>query len=625
MVKRSIACSAANFMQGRPPGMRPEAIVLHRTGGTAEEIRVRFLDPTTAISAHYVVAKDGGVTQYVGEQDTAFHAGVVINPTWKRVKPNVNPNFYTIGIELEGAPDELISDEQLESCAALTAEVAARCEIPIDEDHLVLHSEIRASRSCPGAGFDRGQFVQRALLASSSARIFPKAGDVEILRDTNVREGLPSASARIVSVLRSGAPVRVSGFTLQGEAVSGSTAWYQTAEGNFFWAGNSTVPEPRPETEREEPDGVAWRLSATPEAAVVPPVIVPVVSCQVGITEIDQLFADPSHPPLELAKCSREVVGAIQDLLAGQGFARQPSVLSPAYGSFGDATQKALSEFQVTCGAPSNAVLTSEMMKQLIGVPAKDPRATRAYFSLALGIPFKGIHRVLAFTAQMEGVGRFAALNLNTDSAGLSFGLIQWAQRPGRLCDIVACFRDADRETFVRIFGAGDAGIADRLIAHLKKPSGGVDEKTGITTDPEFDLITPPWTERFREAALHTEYQRVQVNKAQQAFETSLERIRLYDTARLVQSERAVAFMLDVANQFGDGKAQLPVSVPDRGLAGIYRRVIRQRMTEQDLLQAVADATVAAMPARFQPGVRARRSLFLTTPLLSGTDEFTAL
>jgi hypothetical protein len=261
-------------------------------------------------------------------------------------------------------------------------------------------------------------------------------------------------------------------------------------------------------------------------------------------------------------------------------------------------------------------------MTQLIGVPAKDPRATRAYFSFVLGIPFKGIHRVLAFTAQMEGAGRLAALNLNTDFAGLSFGLIQWAQRPGRLLDIVSAFRDADRETFERIFGDGDVGITDRLISHLRKPFGGVEEKTGITTDPQFNLIASPWTERFREAALQANYQKMQVNKAREAFETSLARLRQYDTAELVKSERAVAFMLDVANQFGDGKPQIPAPRPDRGLAGIYRKVIRQGMTEQDLLQAIADATVAAMAPRFQTGVRARRSLFLTTPLLSGTDEF---
>jgi len=150
MEKTRIACAASNFLVGRPLGMRPQAIVLHRTGGTVEQIRVRFLDGATTILAHYVIAKDGTVFQYVGEQDTAFHAGLAINSTWTGLKPNVNPNFYTLGIELEGSPDEPVPDEQSDACAALVAEVAARCNIPIDEDHIVLHSEIRASRNCPG-------------------------------------------------------------------------------------------------------------------------------------------------------------------------------------------------------------------------------------------------------------------------------------------------------------------------------------------------------------------------------------------------------------------------------------------------------------------------------------------
>ena len=113
-----------------------------------------------------------------------------------------------------------------------------------------------------------------------------------------------------------------------------------------------------------------------------------------------------------------------------------------------------------------------------------------------------------------------------------------------------------------------------------------------------------------------------QVKLAREAFEKSLARMQQYDSAALVKSERAVAFMLDVANQFGDGSVKRPAQPPDRGLAGLYRRTLRQGMTEQALLQAIADATVAAMPAKFQSGVRARRTLFLTTPLLSGTTEF---
>jgi hypothetical protein len=154
------------------------------------------------------------------------------------------------------------------------------------------------------------------------------------------------------------------------------------------------------------------------------------------------------------------------------------------------------------------------------------------------------------------------------------------------------------------------------LIAHLRKPLGGVTD-AGVTTNPAFNLIGPPWTDRFTEAALHPAFQQVQVRTAIVAFESSLAKLRQYDTAGIVTSERAVAFMLDVANQFGDGRVQRPPAPPDRGLAGLYRRVFRPGMDEKTLLQGIADATVNAMSARFQAGVRARRSLFLTTPLLA--------
>src|SRR5439155_16229536 len=130
--------------------------------------------------------------------------------------------------------------------------------------------------------------------------------------------------------------------------------------------------------------------------------------------------------------------------------------------------------------------------------------------------------------------------------------------------------------------------LADRLIAHLKRPSGGVVETSGATTDPQFDLVAPPWAGRFAQAALLPAYQQVQVQVALEAFTKSLERLRQYDTAGLVKSERAVAFMLDVANQFGDGSVQRPATPPDRGLAGIYRRVVRPGMTERELLEAIA-------------------------------------
>jgi len=64
--------------------------------------------------------------------------------------------------------------------------------------------------------------------------------------------------------------------------------------------------------------------------------------------------------------------------------------------------------------------------------------------------------------------------------------------------------------------------------------------------------------------------------------------------------------MLDVANQFGDG-----------GVRKIYVAVNRPGMSETDVLEAIADETVARIGDAFKAGVRARRDHFLETPMLS--------
>jgi hypothetical protein len=70
--------------------------------------------------------------------------------------------------------------------------------------------------------------------------------------------------------------------------------------------------------------------------------------------------------------------------------------------------------------------------------------------------------------------------------------------------------------------------------------------------------------------------------------------------------------MLDVANQFGDA-----------GAARLYAGINRSGMSEMDILEAVADATVERMDDSFKTAVRARRDQFLQTKLLS-SDAFVA-
>jgi N-acetyl-anhydromuramyl-L-alanine amidase AmpD len=150
-----IGAAAENFRKGRH-GFEPKAIVIHIIVGSLGSAGITFGDPRSSVSAHYGVGKSGLVHQFVDEADTAFHAGIVVRPTWKLIDPQVNPNLYTIGIEHEGQPQDLWPYEQYTASASMVREIAARWKIPLDRDHIIMHREIRASKTCPGsADIDR--------------------------------------------------------------------------------------------------------------------------------------------------------------------------------------------------------------------------------------------------------------------------------------------------------------------------------------------------------------------------------------------------------------------------------------------------------------------------------------
>jgi hypothetical protein len=275
----------------------------------------------------------------------------------------------------------------------------------------------------------------------------------------------------------------------------------------------------------------------------------------------------------------------------------------------GPKTAAALASFRQQTGLPESPDIDSAMLKKMVEAPATDPRASTVYLGLVLGFPPAGMLKILSLVSQMEGSGKFAALNRNTDRAGLSFGLIQWAQKPGRLVDILTAMSQADRNGFVAIFGDGDAQVADALIVNCRQPHGGVDLKTGDTANPNFNLVAEPWLSRFRQAAVTARFQQVQVRTALAAFEASYSALKRY--AAEIRSERGVGFMLDVANQFGDA-----------GTAKLCASLNRAGMSEMDIMEAVADATVERLEDPLKAGVRARRDHFLQTSLLSGESAF---
>lgn len=238
-----IGAAAANVLVGRPAGFTPEAIVLHRTGGSLDAIRGRFHDPRTSVSAHYLVALDGRVEQCVREADVAFHAGMVVAPTWPRIRPNVNPNHYTIGVELEGNPGGTAPAPQLEALAVLIAEIAARWDFPAAASHVVPHSAIRVSARCPGDGLPMAALLARAVAAAPALRA-PAQRLVRTLATARVRRGAPSVRAEIARVVQAQTTLAVTAFTGAGDVVDGNPFWYALEDDEFVWAGATDVPTP---------------------------------------------------------------------------------------------------------------------------------------------------------------------------------------------------------------------------------------------------------------------------------------------------------------------------------------------------------------------------------------------
>jgi len=129
-----------------------DLIVIHVTEGTAEATISWFGSAKSNVSAHYLVHKDGRITQFVDEEDEAFHAGRVDHPTATLVveRPGVNPNDYSIGIEHEGDGTTDLTPEQRKSSITLLRDINTRRQIPLDRIHVVGHHEIYGPKTCPG-------------------------------------------------------------------------------------------------------------------------------------------------------------------------------------------------------------------------------------------------------------------------------------------------------------------------------------------------------------------------------------------------------------------------------------------------------------------------------------------
>lgn len=238
-------CAPRNFRQGRPTHLRVEAVVVHIIDGSLAAADATFLDNTLPDprSAHYAVGQSGVVHQYVADDDTAFHAGRIVEPSWPGLKRGlngsfVNPNFYTIGIEHEARAHDEWSDAMYTSSAELLMALVGRHPAlnPLSRQNVVMHREIRRNKSCPGHVVDLAK-----LIAMARGPVPTVPNQLRTRTAVNVRRGSPSTRAPIARVVPAGELVNVV-REVGGEAVNGMSRWFQNVDDDFLWGGALEAP-----------------------------------------------------------------------------------------------------------------------------------------------------------------------------------------------------------------------------------------------------------------------------------------------------------------------------------------------------------------------------------------------
>ena len=151
----------------RPADAAIELLIIHSIslppgefgGSGIEDLFQNRLDPAAhpyyariadlRVSSHFLIRRDGAMTQFVPCMKRAWHAG---ESTW-RGRPRCND--YSVGIELEGVENGAFEDAQYATLARLAGGLLERYPI-VDA---VAHSEVAPGRKTdPGPAFDWTRF-----------------------------------------------------------------------------------------------------------------------------------------------------------------------------------------------------------------------------------------------------------------------------------------------------------------------------------------------------------------------------------------------------------------------------------------------------------------------------------
>src|SRR6476660_1480435 len=93
---------------------KPNFVIIHHTAqNSCEQTYKTFTLPRTQVSAHYVICKDGTITQMLNDYLRAWHGG---SARWGSL---TDINSSSIGIEIDNNGFEPFTDQQINSLLAL--------------------------------------------------------------------------------------------------------------------------------------------------------------------------------------------------------------------------------------------------------------------------------------------------------------------------------------------------------------------------------------------------------------------------------------------------------------------------------------------------------------------------
>ena len=331
---------------------------------------------------------------------------------------------------------------------------------------------------------------------------------------------------------------------------------------------------------------------------------------ETGIERIDGLLAGTSGP-IGPGEADKFAVGALQDLLRcwyptiepikeylpKGARLRQPAPLfllrrrgQDDYGTYGDQTVGLVRAFQRKWNSRetppwtlnADGAVDKLTLQSLLLSPARlTPFVTPGYFLFAGERKLTHFLKAMVLIASQECACRFETTNRNSDSAGLSLGIVHWAQSQKRLVELFDYFYLKEPDELAKLFGDKPGAAHEnitKVIDHLRKgkkalyPDGNnplpEGRKNGDSIDRDLEFARPDpgkknWYLCFQNTLKSRLFQKLMV-------EFTLATIqRLYDKTSpypvniageglkqwggdKIKSEKGVIFTLDLVNQHGN-------------------------------------------------------------------------